>query len=473
MSRQVYPERVIDVKNPVVSIKEDEPEMHTSHTPFVFKGGIHPAYNKESTAGLPTRELPMPTRLVISMSQHLGAPAKPVVAVGDVVKAGQLLGEAAGMISAPVHAPAAGKIVAIETALSPMGRPMPAVVLEPDGSDEAAWMAPIDWAQAERRELVERIGAAGVVGMGGAGFPTRVKLSPPADKPIDTLILNGAECEPYLTGDHRTMVEQAREIRLGCEILRLVLNAKTVRVAIEDNKPDAILAIESALRGMPGDVGVTVLHTLYPQGSEKQQIFSVTGREVPRGGLPMDVGCVVENVGTTLAVWDAVVNGRPLTRRRITVTGDAVAEPANLLAPCGTLFSELVAACGGARGRVAKIISGGPMMGFAVASTAVPMTKTSSGLLLLSETFAKPYRTMACISCGRCIEACPMGLMPSELSQMIEADDIEGAEAANLMDCFECGACAFSCPARRPLVQHYRRAKGVVQARRMAAQQKK
>ncbi len=445
--------------------------MKVSASRFQFRGGVHPAYHKAATAASPLRALPAPAQLAISTAQHLGTPATPVVKVGDHVKAGQVLADANGFISAPVHAPVAGRVVGLSDELTPLGRTCPSILIEPDGTDERdGTLTPLtDWAALPAKALIERVAAAGVVGMGGAGFPTKVKLAPPNDKPVDTFILNGAECEPYLTGDHRLMVEQARALWQGCRIIRQVLGAKKVRIAIEDNKPDAIRAMEAVLSDADGDAGITVLKTSYPQGSEKQQIFSVTGRTVPAGGLPMDVGCVVENVGTTLAVWDAVVNGRPLTHRTITVSGDAVAQPANLLAPIGTRFADLVAACGGRSGRVAKIVSGGPMMGFAQATLDVAMTKTSSGLLLFSERCIAPFTSQACIACGRCVDACPMRLVPADLSQAIEADDIEGAEAYNVMDCFECGACAYVCPARRPLVQHMRRAKAILLLKRKKA----
>ena len=444
--------------------------MNTSPSPFTFSGGIHPSYNKELSAGSPIRELPLPARLVVPLSQHLGAPAKPVVKAGDIVKAGQLIAEQNGFISAPVHAPASGKILALEETLTASGRPCGAIVIETDAQQEWQLLPTFpNWQGADKKDLLAQIGAAGIVGMGGAGFPTRVKLSPPADKPIDTVILNGAECEPYLTSDHRMMLEHAAEIRTGAEIIRHILGARALRVAIEDNKPDAIAAMEKAFQGIEGDVAVTVLHTSYPQGSEKQQIFSVAGREVPRGGLPMDVGCVVENVSTAFAIYDAVVNGRPLVRRVISVTGDAIAQPSNLLAPCGTPYGALVAACGGLKGHAAKVISGGPMMGFAVSTLDVPTGKTASGLLLLSSKKVSCFTSQACISCGRCLDACPMRLTPAELSQCIEADDIEGAEQVALMDCIECGSCAFVCPAHRPLVHHMRRGKAVVMARRAAA----
>jgi len=443
--------------------------MKPIRAPYCFSGGIHPVYSKDLTRSAPIQTLPCPPQLVIALSQHLGAPAVAIVKAGDSVSGGQRLADPAGVISAPIHAPTSGKILRIEPAPTPLGRPVPAIILEPDGHD--TWDSPLtpmpDWSRLDRKSLAGQVGAAGVVGMGGAGFPTQVKLSPPADKPIDTLIINGAECEPYLTGDHRLMLERAEALWQGAAIIRYILGAKTVHIAIEDNKPDAIQALESA-RTLE-DAAVCILKTSYPQGSEKQQIYSVTGRVVRTGGLPMDVGCVVENVGTTLAVWDAVVNGRPLVSRTITVSGDAVAAPANFLALIGTPFAALVDACGGARGRIAKIISGGPMMGFAQASLDVAMSKTSSGLLLLSASRVPGFTSQPCIACGRCLDACPMGLMPAELSQCIEADDIDAAEHLFVMDCFECGSCAFVCPAHRPLVQHMRRAKAIILARRRAA----
>jgi len=440
---------------------------------FFKKAGIHPDDNK-TTAALATRELPLPKRLTISLAMHLGAPAKPIVEVGDTVAFGQRIADPGGFVSAAVHAPAAGKIIAIENAVTPTGRMAPAIIIETGGRTsscaDGGRLSPAAAAHEDVRPpdwLLARIADAGIVGMGGAGFPTHVKLSPPPEKPIDTLILNGAECEPYITSDDRLMREHAADIWTGCRIIRKILNAKTVRIAIEDNKPEAIDAMNAALAASPEtDAQVVVLPTGYPQGAEKQQIFAITGRKVPTGGLPMDVGCVVENVATAFAIFEAVVRGLPLTRRVITVTGDAVAKPANLLVPNGTPFSELIAFCGGAKQELCKLISGGPMMGFAQADDTAATGKTTSGLLLLSEARARCFTSQPCISCGRCIEACPMRLMPSELSLCIEADDIRGAEALYVMDCYECGACAFVCPARRPLAQHFRRAKAAIAARK-------
>lgn len=442
--------------------------MKIIKAPHYVKGGIHPAYHKHLSAGVAIRDMPAAKLLRVSMSQHLGAPATPCVKKGDEVARGQLIGEQTGFISAPVHAPAAGTVTAVVEALTPTGRSVPAVEIET--TDEERWAdscTPLpNWQQADAKTLTAHIGAMGVVGMGGAGFPTRVKLSPPPDKPIDALILNGAECEPYLTSDHRLMLEHAREIWEGCKIIRRILGAKTVRIAIEDNKPDAIRAMAAAMQDADDDVAIVELHTSYPQGSEKQQIFATTGRTVPAGGLPMEVGAVVENVGTTYAIWDAVINGRPLTERITAVTGYGVQTPANLRARIGTSFAEMIAFCGGLHAEACKVIAGGPMMGFAQHSLDVASTKTSSGLLLLTPRQTQQFSSQPCISCGRCLDACPMRLMPAELSQMIEADDIEAAEAINLMDCFECGSCAYVCPAHRPLVQHMRRAKSAVMLKR-------
>lgn len=445
--------------------------MKLIHAPYFFRGGVHPEYGKERTAAKPLRTLPPPSRLVVSMAQHLGAPARPVVAVGDSVTAGQKLAEAGGFISAPVHAPLSGKVTAVEPRPTPAGRPAPAVILavDPDAPGSETLEPLPDWANLPAKKIAERVAEAGVVGMGGAGFPTRVKLSPPPDKPVDTLILNGAECEPYLTSDHRLMLDFAREIREGCEIIAHVLGARKVKIAIENNKPDAVMAMRAACQGAFGGAvaaEIVSLDTRYPQGSEKQLIYAVTGRKVPPGGLPMDVGVLVENTATTKAVRDAVLEGKPLTERIVTVSGDAVNDPGNLRVPIGATISDLVAACGGLKDTARRILIGGPMMGFAQPDLEVPLTKTSSGILAFSRRKLAVFESIPCIGCGRCLKACPMNLVPAELSRNIEAEDIETAEALHVMDCFECGCCAYVCPAHRPLVQHMRRAKARVVARR-------
>ena len=442
--------------------------MKTLKARFTSCGGVHPAYHKELAREAALESLPMPALLRVSMSQHLGAPAKPVVAKGDAVKRGQRIGEAAGFISAHVHAPTSGTVKAISEGPTLGGRNAAIIEIEPDGQDtwESALVPISDWMHADPKSLVDRIGEFGIVGMGGAGFPTHVKLSPPPEKKIHTLIINGAECEPYLTADYRLMVEAADRIWTGVSIIRHILGVDTVRVAIEDNKPEAISAMQQAMEGASGDAAVVILKTEYPQGAEKQQIFSTLGLEVPSGGLPMDVGALVENVGTAYAVWDAIVNGHPLTERVTTITGAPVTTPKNVIARIGAPFSDLVAFAGGFSAPPAKLIAGGPMMGLAQASLDVTVTKTTSGILALAPEAVSVFTSMPCIACGRCVEACPARLIPSELSQLLEAEDDEGAAGLNVMDCIECGCCAFVCPAQRPMVQHMRRGKAWVAAQR-------
>lgn len=438
-----------------------------------LRGSIHPQYFKGLTSDCAIVNMPAPEKLYLSMAQHLGAPAKPIVAKGDVVVRGQCIAEAAGFISVPVHAPVSGKVLDVDSAPTPSGSMAPRIILEtdPDNTDTNT-MPPIsDWRERPREELLKRICEAGVAGMGGAGFPTHVKLSPPSDKPIDTLIINGAECEPYLTADHRLMVEQSEGIANGIRIICHILNVKNVSVAIEDNKPEAIKAMQDALEPLEGiDATVCILPTEYPQGAEKQQIAVTTGREVPSGGLPMDVGCVVENVGTVLAVANAIENGNPLTHRVTTVTGHIVQTPQNVFAPIGTSYADLVSFCGGLTATAAKVISGGPMMGMAQPSLDVATTKTTSGVVLLEESRVHVYRALPCIGCGRCLEACPMNLVPAAISYAVEGGDYDRAESMNILDCIECGCCAFVCPASRPLVQHFKLAKPkIILKRRQAA----
>lgn len=448
--------------------------MKILNAPYAPRGGIHPAYQKDATRDLAIRTMPLPRVLKVSLLQHLGAPAKPAVQKGDRVLRGQLIGTAAGFVSAAVHAPTSGVVKSVEDAVTASGLVAPAVEIETDGQDEwAPGIGPrAGWETLAGKECVEIVAGAGISGMGGAGFPTHVKLSPPAEKRIDTVILNGAECEPFLTADHRLMVERAAEVWAGATLIRRILGAKSLRIAIEDNKPEAIAALEK-FGAQDADASIVVLRTAYPQGAEKQQIYAVTGREVPSGGLPMDVGVIVENVGTAYAIWDAIANGRPLMERITTVTGSPIRTPSNVQARLGTSYADLIEFCGGWTGPAAKIISGGPMMGLAQFSLDVTTTKTTSGLLALSQKTVSAYQTMPCISCGRCVEACPSGLLPSELSYMLEAEDYETAEAGNVMDCIECGCCGYECPAHRPLVQHLRQGKARVAAKRREQQQKK
>ena len=450
--------------------------MKTVKSAFRFKGGVHPDYNKELARGKAVEAMPCPAELVISMSQHLGVPAKCVVKAGDYVVKGQLLGERNGFISVPVYASASGLVKAVEPRLGPAGGKAPAVILDttapvPEGltpnlKPETSNLKPLDWRTASREELLARVNDAGVCGMGGAGFPTSVKLNPPPGKRCEYLVVNGAECEPYLCADFRLMLERADRVRVGVEILRKILGGCAVRIAVEANKPEAIAALEKAFADIDGNVEIVVLPVLYPQGSEKHQIYATVGRVVPEPpALPIDVGCVVENVGTVAAVADAVERGQILLSRVTTVSGDAVREPKNVEAPLGTKYADLVAFCGGETEPPAKVISGGTMMGFAVPSLEIATTKTTSGLLLLSKRRVFQYSSQACINCGRCVRACPMNLNAAEIAKAVEADDIASAEAAHVMSCIECGACTFGCPAYRPITQSCRRAKASIRAR--------
>ena len=468
--------------------------MRTVKSPFKFKGGVHPDYNKELARGKAIERMPVPAELVVSMSQHLGAPAKCVVKAGDFVTRGQVIGEKNGFISVCVRAPADGKVKAVEKRLGPAGGKADAVILDTTAKPELGngeqgtgndsntqtpkdsntpILPPLDWKTASREDLLKRVEEAGICGMGGAGFPTNVKLNPPPGKRCEYLILNGAECEPYLTADFRLMLERADRIRLGVEIMRKILGEPAVRIAVEANKPEAIKALEEAFADIEGNVEIVVLPVLYPQGSEKHQIFATVGRVVPEPpALPIDVGCVVENVGTVAAIADAVEKGEPLLERVTTVSGDAVAEPKNVLAPSGTKYADLVAFCGGEKEPPAKVISGGTMMGFAVSTLDIGTTKTTSGLLLLSKKRVFQYASGACINCGRCLRACPMGLNPALISKAVDANDIKSAEDASVMDCIECGACSFGCPAYRTITQSCRRAKNSIRAR-IAAEKSK
>jgi electron transport complex protein RnfC len=405
-------------------------------------------------------DMPLVSRVVIPLHQHTGAPAQSIVAVGDEVKAGQKIGQAQGYISVPVHASISGKVVAIEPHLHPLGGKLPAVVIEGDGQD--TWAVPHHGATGtsptDPRAMVEAIREAGIVGLGGAAFPTHVKLSPPEGKSIDTFILNGAECEPYLTADHRLMVEHSEQIVAGAKIILQILNSRRGIIGIEANKPDALAAMRERVRDEP-NFEVVALRVKYPQGAEKQLIWAITKREVPSGGLPLDVGCVVQNVGTAKAIYDAVVGGKPLVERVVTVTGPIVREPKNLRVRIGTLFGELIQQCGGTTEVPGKLIMGGPMMGLAQVSDQVPVIKGTSGVLVLRSSQAWIPEQQACICCCRCVDTCPMKLVPTELGKLIQHSRFQDAERLGVLDCMECGTCSYVCPSKINLVHLFKLAK--------------
>ncbi|MDA8078856.1 MAG: electron transport complex subunit RsxC [Nitrospiraceae bacterium] len=428
-----------------------------------FKGGIHPPDKKTLSANSPITEAKPPKIVVIPLSQHAGAPCKPIVSIGQEVKKGEMIGEPGGFVSAPVHASVSGKVIAIAEFMNAMGRMINSIVIENDMKEEWTGLKDSpDYMNLPADELKEKVKAAGIVGMGGAAFPAAVKLSPPKEKKIDVVILNGAECEPYLTADYRMMIEKPREIVEGLKVLMKIVGVAKGYIGIENNKPDAIARMQEAARGESGIV-VMALEVKYPQGAEKMLIKAVVGREVPPRSLPMDVGAVVQNVGTAYAVYEAARFGKPLIERVVTVTGEGIKEPKNLMAKVGSKISDLFEECGGFRDDVAKVVAGGPMMGFALSSLDVPVTKGTSGILVLPEEGVIHAEEFGpCIRCGRCIDICAMGLMPSMISVLSEKGMYEEAKEYGLFDCFECGSCAFVCPSKRPIVQLVRLAKSMV-----------
>lgn len=430
-----------------------------------FRGGIHPKDRKEATAQKAIVKAAIPAKLIIPVRQHIGAPCSPCVAVGDTVRKGQVIAEAQGFVSAPIHAPTSGKVSEIAVYPHPVFGTCQAVVIESDGADDWAEGLPAqnDWQAMEPKKIVEHIRSAGIVGMGGATFPAHVKLSPPPDKPIGTLILNGAECEPYLTSDHRVMLEMADKIIDGMHIAMKVLNVKQGFIGIEENKPDAIKQFKELLG--TGDISVAALPTKYPQGAEKNLILAITGKEVPSGGLPMDVGVVVINAGTAVAIADGVIRGIPVIERVTTITGSCVAEPQNLSVRIGTTFEAAIGMCGGFKCDPVKIIMGGPMMGMAQKTLQVPIIKGTSGIVALSEAEVGQTTELTCIRCGRCVNACPMGLVPRVFSDMCDKKQYALAKSDfGLLDCAECGSCVYVCPSKRNIVQYVKLSKAQLAA---------
>ena len=427
------------------------------------KGGIHPAEHKELTEHLAIEEMPPPNQVVIPLSMHFGAPAKPVVKKKQEVQEGEVLATVEKALGATIHSSVTGVVKTIEPRPHPTMVRCDAIVIDRDPSAAPKTYEPQDWRKTTREQLLAKVKEAGIVGLGGAGFPTHVKLSPPPTAKIDYLVLNGAECEPYLTTDHRIMLEYPEKVVEGTKVLLKILGIKKAIIGIELNKPDAINAMNKAAQNSTKsdemEVRVQGMQVKYPQGSEKQLIYSLTGRSVPGGGLPFDVGVIVQNISTTLAVFEAATLNKPLYEKVVTFSGRAIKRQANLKVKVGTLLTDVVEYLGGTTDDLLKIVSGGPMMGFAVSTLDVPITKTSSGVLLLNSQETDVGEFGPCIHCGWCLNACPMGLAPKEIAIYVEAGKGHLTEQFGLFDCFECGCCAYVCPAKRPLVQFARLAK--------------
>lgn len=414
--------------------------------------GIHVPDMKALCSDIPIEIMPAPTKAYVSLSQHIGAPASPVVAVGDHVKKGQLVGESTGVISANVHSPVSGTVVEITDIVNGLGQKLKHVIIENDNKNEEVFFD--DMKDFDAQSIIERVKLAGIVGLGGAGFPTAVKLSP--KNKLDALIINGAECEPYLNCDYRLMLERTEDIYKGIKYLSKALGTERTIIGIEGNKPEAIKVFSEY-----SDLEVVVLKKQYPMGSEKHLVYCTTGRKIPVGKMPFDVGVSVQNIKTVIACYEAIELNKPLTETVMTVSGKGVKEPKNLKVCIGTPFEEIIAYCGGNVGAV-KAVAGGPMMGRALANLTHYARKTDSGILLLTEKETSLFKPTNCINCARCAFNCPMRLMPMYIETYILAGDYKNAEKYGAMNCIECGSCAFNCPAKRPLVQSIQAAKSKI-----------
>ncbi|GMG97270.1 electron transport complex subunit RsxC [Tepidimicrobium xylanilyticum] len=437
---------------------------------LTFKGGVNVPHYKELTESLPIERAKEPSMVAIPLHQHTGAPCEPLVKVGDNIKVGQKIGESEAFVSAPVHSSVSGTVKDIIHIPIPTGLTVKCVVIESDGKNELHESVNPKGRLEDLspKEIIEIIKEAGITGMGGASFPTHVKLSPPPDKKIDTVLINGAECEPYLTADHRVMVEEPEKVIIGLKAIMKALGVEKGIIGIEKNKPDAIIALKEASKD-EANISIATLKVKYPQGDEKRLINAILGRVVPSGGLPMDVGAVVSNVSTARAIAEVILEGKPLYERVTTVTGNGIRNPKNLLVKIGTPFKDLIEECGGFNeNSPGKIISGGPMMGISQFSIDVPIIKGSGGILVLTQREAKPEPVLPCIRCGKCLEVCPVKLQPLYISSYTLKHNFDKAEEYHALDCVECGACSYICPAKRPLVESIRLAKREILAKRKA-----
>lgn len=443
--------------------------MGKIHIPGVIKavkrvrGGVKVAHHK-NTAELEVVRMPEPKQVILPMQQHIGAPCTPTVKVGDTVKVGQVIGDSDAFVSAPIHASVSGTVTAIGNIKLPGGAMAQGVTIESDG--EMQMYEGIEVPHVETKEdFIKAVRASGLVGLGGAGFPTHVKLNVPPDKKIDTLVINAAECEPYITVDYRECIENSWDIYSGIRTVMEFLEIPNVVIAVEDNKPEAFKILEQIVDGdssAGGAIKIMQLESRYPQGAEKMMVQSATGRQVPPGKLPADVGCMVINVASIAFISRYLKTGKPLVSRSLTVDGMAIREPKNIRVPIGTSISDIIDFCGGFKDEPVKIITGGPMMGAAITSLDHPLSKSNNALLAFSKDDAKIFRETDCIRCGKCASACPMSLVPTRIVRNTKAGDADALLKDGVMVCMECGSCAYSCPAKKPLVQHMRLAKAVI-----------
>ena len=435
-------------------------------------GGIHPKENKFS-AGKSIESIEIPKQVVVPLAQHIGAPCQPVVKRGEEVKVGTLLGKSVGFVSANIHSPVSGKVRRIDKAFDASGYKRDSVIIDVEGDE---WEESIDRTDDivrecnfTAKEIIDKVAAAGIVGMGGATFPTHIKLTPPPGTKAEVLIINGVECEPYLTADHTLMLEKTEEILVGTQLLMRAVNVNRAVIGIENNKPDAIKKFREAVTSYPG-IEVQPLKVQYPQGGEKQLIDAVIRRQIPSGALPVSVGAVVQNVGTAFAVYEAVQKNKPLIERVVTVTGKDVTNPCNVLSRIGIPLSSLIEHAGGLPETTGKVVSGGPMMGKALASIDIPVTKGTSGILIVPTLEARRKQMKDCIKCAKCVSVCPMGINPTTLMTLTEYEVWDKAEKERITDCIECGSCSFVCPSDRPLLDYIRLGKskvmGIVRARK-------
>lgn len=419
---------------------------------FGFKGGVHPPDNKVQTSNLATEKMEISKMLYIPMQQHIGAPLDPIVKVGERVLKGQKIGDSKAFMSTTIHSPVSGVVKKIEQHVFPLMGKANTIVIENDGKDEWCELEKIkNWEKAPKEELLKIIREKGIVGIGGASFPTHIKLTPPKDCKIDTLLLNGAECEPYLNSDNRLMLEDPKAIIEGIKIIKKVLEIDSAIIGIEENKPEAIDSMRKASEGT--GIKILPLHTKYPQGGEKQLIKAALDREVPSGKLPASVGVVVQNTGTAAAIYRGVVLGEPLIEKIVTVSGNAIKEPKNLKVVIGMPFSDLLEKCKVDREKIDKLVMGGPMMGMAQFTEDVPVIKGTGGLLALTKEETNYCKPQPCISCGKCVDVCPMKLVPFMYGRLAISEEWDSMKKYNLMDCIECGSCSYICPSNRPLTE--------------------